>query len=368
MKILVIGLDKNILSKNSPAYRRAFQYAREVSWYGVVVPCREKKIIQNENFAVYGSGGKNKIIQFFRVYFLTKEILKKQKVEIISVQDIYYLGLIGLWLGRKYGPAVEIQVHGFEKLSLLRQEIAERVFQKADSLRVVGDSLAKKISDYFGIKKEKITLVPIYTDWQALKYKEFDRSLKKKWNNNFVFLVVSRLVKIKNVDNIIRAFSKIYKDFPEARLVIVGDGPLQVKLKSLIQELGLSGQVDFFGWQQDVVEYYRNADCYILFSSSEGYGLSIIEALSYQLPVITTKVGIATQVVKDGENGLLVKQKDIQSLADMMRLVQVNRELLADLKKNTRKYLTSLPTRDEVISLYKKSWRLALLNKKKKNA
>lgn len=121
-------------------------------------------------------------------------------------------------------------------------------------------------------------------------------------------MVVSRLVKIKNISGVIRAFSQIVQDFPQARLIIVGDGPLLVKLQSLAQDLGAADKIEFCGWKKQVVAYYRSADCFINFSQAEGYGLSVIEALSYNLPVITTEVGIVSQVVKDGENGLLVKR------------------------------------------------------------
>jgi len=359
MRILVIGLDRNILSPDSPAFKRVRDYAKEVDWYGVVVPGKEKKEIKHGNFSVFGSGGRNKICQFFRIYFLVKRIIKKHKIDVISVQDIYYLGLVALRLGKKFGIGVEIQVHGIEKMSLLRQEIAEIVLKRADAVRVVGRLLKKRIEEYFEIRNDKITTVPIFLDWQALKYQEFDYSLKKEWEGNFVFLVVSRLVKIKNVRGIIRAFSQIVGEYPQARLVIVGDGPLLVKLQSLAQDLGVSDKVDFCGWKKDVVAYYRSADCFVTFSQAEGYGLTVIEALSYQLPVITTDVGIVSQIVKDGENGLFVKQDDIESLANMMKLVMVNKELLQSLKANTRKYLETLPTKEEVIRLYKESWKRA---------
>ncbi len=364
MKILVIGLDRNILSPDSPTFARALDYASEVDWYGVVVPSRESKRVQKKNFFIYGSGGKNKICQFFRIYLLVKKLIKKYKVDIISVQDIYYLGLIALRLGKKHNIGVEVQVHGIEKMSALRQEVAEIVLKKANSVRVVGKLLKKRIHEYFEVKEEKITTVPIFLNWQELRYKEFDYSLKETWKNNFVFLVVSRLVKIKNISGVIRAFSQVVQDFPQARLIIVGDGPLSVKLQSLAQDLGAADKIEFCGWKKQVVSYYRSADCFINFSQAEGYGLSVIEALSYNLPVITTEVGIVSQIVKDGENGLLVKKDDIESLANMMKLVMVNKQLLQGLKSNSRKYLEKLPTQEEVISLYKQSWKKALKSKK----
>lgn len=365
MRVLVLGLDKNILDETSAVRRRARQYASQLDWYGVVVPAKKNEYFCEKNLEIWGSGGRNKLCQLIRLARLAKRLIKEKNIDVISVQDIYFLGLVGIWLGRKFHRGVEIQLHGIEKMNILRQEAAQKVFQQADSIRVVGDVLKDKLVNYFGIAERKIVTVPIFLNWKELKYKRFDRDLKKEWQDNFVFLTVSRLVPIKNVGGMIKAFSQVVKEQPQALLIVVGDGPMLTKLESLASDLGIQDNIEFMGWQKELENFYRNADCYVYFSQQEGYGMSLIESLSYQLPVITTNVGIVPQVIKDGENGLIVKQADIESLATMMKLVMVNKELLASLKKNTRKYLTTLPTEDEIIKLYKQSWQKAIDNRSK---
>ena len=249
-----------------------------------------------------------------------------------------------------------VQVHGLEKFGILRREIAEYVLHRADSIRVVGKDLKKYLVSYFSLSKKKFITTPIFVDWQRIRYKEFDYTIAQAKKNHFIFLVVARLVPIKNIEGIIRAFSNVHKEHKQSQLIVVGDGPLQPKLMGLTRELGIEDYVVFAGWSDSPIEYYRSSDCGLFFSKAEGYGVSLIEALACQLPVISTKVGIATEVVEDGRNGLLIDVDDIESLERLMKLVIINRDMLASMKQNTRICLEQLPSLEEIIRLYKKSW------------
>ena len=357
MRILVLGLDKNILNSSTSAYRRVFSYSQYVDWYGVLVPNRDSKKIIKDSFLVLGSGGSWKIIQLCRMFWKAQRIIKEQRIDVITSQDTYYVGILAIILGKITRVGVEIQVHGLEKFNIIRREIAEFVLKRADSIRVVGSDLKKYLISYFDLSPKKFIITPIFVDWQAIRYKEFDYRIRQAKRDHFIFLVVARLVSVKNVEGIIRAFYHVHKDYAKSQLVIVGDGPLKTKLMGLVRELGLEEYVVFVGWVESVIEYYRGSDCGVFFSKSEGYGISLIEALACQLPVITTKVGIAPHLIKDGRNGLFVDIDDLESLERMMKLVIINKEMLEKMKKNTRVCLEQLPSFDRVMSLYLKSWR-----------
>ncbi len=359
MKILVLGLDQKILDKNSAVFRRALDYASLVDKYVVLVPSRKQVKLQQGNLVVYGSGGLTKISRLWRLKRLAVSILSQEKFSVVSVQDIYFLAKLGVKLRYQFKVALEIQVHGIEKMNFWREYTAGTVLPEADSVRIVGSHLRDVLINKFGVYDKNINEVPIFFDWQTWQYKPFTTHLREKWRDNFIFLVVGRLVQVKQIDEVIRAFAQVVEVEPKVRLVVAGEGPLGGKLIALVHELGLDRQVDFVGWQAEgeLVNYYRAADCFVQASREEGYGLALLEALSCQLPVITTPVGVARQVIKDGENGLMVK--DFEDLVRMMKLVVVNREMLKKFKNNTRKYLPLLPSRDEVLAKYKESWERA---------
>ncbi len=360
MKILVLGLDQKILDKNSAVFRRAKDYASLVDKYVVLVPTNKPKKVQEGKVEVYGSGGLTKFSRLFRLYRMAKKILSREKFDVISVQDIYFLAALAVKLRSRFKTGLEIQVHGIEKMNWWRRGLAEENLQQADSVRIVGGHLHQLLIDKFGVEDKNITEVPIFFDWQAWQHKPFSPDFGKRWQGDFIFLAVGRLVPVKQVDEIIRALARVVEVEPKAKLIIIGEGPMARKLVTLVHELGLDKQVEFVSWQseEELVNYYRAADCLVQASEQEGYGLALLEALSCQLPVITTPVGIARRVVKDGENGLVVK--DSEDLVRMMKLVVVNKEMLKKFKENTRKYLSLLPSKGEVLRKYYQSWEKAL--------
>ena len=219
MKILALGLDNSILNKASNLAVRVIEYGNLVEKYNVIVPSAKKEEISlSEKVIAYGSGGGNKLMQFFKIYNLAKKILREEKYNIITVQDQYYLALIGLCLVKKIKLGLEIQVHGFEKYYGLRKLIAKYVLPRASSVRCVSQRLKKQLINELGIKKEKITVVPIFVDTANLPplqrgIKGGDRLCPTFKGGirgvNFIFLTVGRLVPVKNISLQIEAMQKL---------------------------------------------------------------------------------------------------------------------------------------------------------------
>jgi glycosyltransferase involved in cell wall biosynthesis len=120
---------------------------------------------------------------------------------------------------------------------------------------------------------------------------------------------------------------------PDARLVIVGDGPDRPALERQRDELGLGARVRFLGSRsrEDVLRVFRAADCVLLSSRWENFPHVIVEALAVGTPVVATSVGGVPEVVHDGENGLLAPADDPEALADAIRRLLGDDELRARL-------------------------------------
>ena len=137
-------------------------------------------------------------------------------------------------------------------------------------------------------------------------------------------LFVGRLVRRKGVDDLIEAMVDVSSEVPGAHLTVVGDGPDRRRLEDLASSLGLGGVVSFRGTLRgkDLEVEYQRCAVFVLASkdvpedaANEGLGLALIEAAMYGKPLVGTRHGGIPEVIKDGENGVLVAQDNPTDLA-----------------------------------------------------
>ncbi|MFT9056150.1 MAG: glycosyltransferase [Ethanoligenens sp.] len=139
------------------------------------------------------------------------------------------------------------------------------------------------------------------------------------WHEGFVFGVLGNLIPRKQVDVLLRAFAKA--DLENARLRIGGDGSEMGHLRKLAVSLHLDGRVEFCGAIRyaDTPAFYNACDCLVSASEAETFGMTLIEALSCGVPVLSARSGGPESIVVPGQNGWLVPVGDIDALADGLR-------------------------------------------------
>jgi len=375
MKILNLSLDKSILDKNSKTATRIVEYGDLADRYIVVVPDKDYKEIRlSEKVFVYGSGGGNKIFQLITVYRTAKKLLKSEKFDVITVQDQYYLALVGRILAKKFKIGLELQIHGFEKYSGLRKIIADFAISRASAIRCVSQRLKKQLINEFGVKEEKITAAPIYSE--SIKFiKPACRTGRSKVHkvdnedNNFIFLTVGRLVPVKNISLQIKAMAKLVEgekskvESKKIELWIVGDGPEKSNLKYQISKLKLENNIKLLGWQNDTDKFYSQADAFLLTSDYEGWGMVAVEAANYGLPIIMTDVGCAGELIENEKSGLVVPVNNQVKLEEAMVIIIKDDSLRKKLAEGAFSATKKLPSKEETLALYKQSWEKARQNK-----
>ena len=137
--------------------------------------------------------------------------------------------------------------------------------------------------------------------------------------DEFVFLLIGNDWKIKGLDAALRALTECL-DLP-IRLLIVGNDHREPFLQ-LCEQLGLSGRVNFLDPSKDVLQFYAAADAYLGPSLEDSYGLPILESMACGLPVIASSAAGASEIIVDGENGLLLRNpRDVKLLASLMRKI-----------------------------------------------
>lgn len=144
----------------------------------------------------------------------------------------------------------------------------------------------------------------------------------------------ARLMKQKNQLMLIDAFGRIKKDFPDYTLTIYGEGPFRPELEKRIQELGLQDSVMLPGKVQNVFECIADAELFVLSSNFEGMPNALIEAMCLGLPVISTEVSGATDLIRHGENGMLVDVANTEELTDAMQQMLKDSQLRQSCAQN----------------------------------
>jgi len=134
----------------------------------------------------------------------------------------------------------------------------------------------------------------------------------------FTLLYVGRLAPLKDHATLLRAVALTRSHHPEVQLWIVGDGPLEVSLRKLTQELGLSNCVTFFGEQTDVSPFMLAADLFVSSSVTEGLPVALLEAMSVGLPAVVTDVGGMGEIARLSGAVTLVPSSDPQGMASAL--------------------------------------------------
>jgi len=130
--------------------------------------------------------------------------------------------------------------------------------------------------------------------------------------------VVGRLIPGKGHRYFLAAAKQVLQARPEARFLVVGEGPLRGKLEAMNVTLGIQHAVSFLGFRQDVAAFMQASDLIVLPSLEEGLPVVLLEALALARPVVATAVGGVPEVVKHEETGLLVPPRDADELARAM--------------------------------------------------
>ncbi len=138
---------------------------------------------------------------------------------------------------------------------------------------------------------------------------------------------VAHLSREKGVNYFIEAASMIPDATRKLRFVIVGDGDCLQELKDLADKKGLKDVFQFAGFQSNISQYLETFDIFVLPSLSEGLGSAILEAMATSLPVVASDVGGIPELVKNGDNGLLVSPAHPASLAQAIQHLAENPDI-----------------------------------------
>jgi glycosyltransferase involved in cell wall biosynthesis len=196
-----------------------------------------------------------------------------------------------------------------------------------DRIVAVGQAVRRALIDNEGFPPNRIQVI-----YNGIDVNLFDRGLHDRdaarqeiglTGQDLAILQVARLDYLKDHGTAVRALERVVGSCPQARLILVGEGPEKEKIVEAVRQRGLATQVRFLGLQKDVPRVLAAADVFLLTSISEGIPLTVIEAMLAGLPVVATEVGGLPEVVVPGTTGWLTPAGDDAGLAEaILRLAQ----------------------------------------------
>lgn len=188
-------------------------------------------------------------------------------------------------------------------INKLLQKLFGYVYRKADFVTTVSSSVQLAVQQIYALQSEYTNVIhnPIdYTGIQPLS------NTIQPLNFDYI-LAVGRLVKVKQFDLLIRAFSQL-KNPGSIQLVILGEGPERIHLQQLSTQLEIAHAINFPGFVDNPWVYMKHAKMLVLTSQLEGFGNVIVEAMAVGCPVIATNCGGPSDIIKHSINGLTVTQ------------------------------------------------------------
>jgi len=234
----------------------------------------------------------------FPSYLPAYYISKKQHIPAIAWYN-------DVWIGRWMGNIGLIQG--------IMGEILERfILKKNWSFFIANSNFTQKNLLNYGIDKEKVKV--IYCGVDIEKCMGLDVKKDKEPN----ICCVSRLVKYKKIDVLIKAISYLRKKIQNIQCNIIGIGPELEKLKRLVREMDLENNVRFLGYikkHKDVLKIIKRSQIFCLPSIIEGFGIVVIEAMACSTPYVCSDIAALKEVTNNGIGGMLFEEENPYDLA-----------------------------------------------------
>ena len=237
-------------------------------------------------------------------------------------------------IAKKKGKKVILHLHGgefkmfFNECNLEQQQFIKETLNLSDKII----ALSEEWKDYLETlvdNKDKITVIHN----AVIIPEDFQKNLATQ-----KFLFLGKIGERKGIYDLLEVFKNVVKNYPNAHLYIGGDGDID-KLNDFINQKNINNNVTYIGWVsgEEKNKYLEECSYFCLPSYNEGMPMSVLEGMAYKNVTISTNVGGIPQVIKDEENGFLIKPGDKEKLfEDIMKAIE-NEDLRNKLSNNARK-------------------------------
>lgn len=376
MKIISIGSDRKLFETGSRVAGRIIEYGKEVEEMHIIVfslaslGLRPLKL--SSNVWLYPTASLNRLWYIADALRIGRELIKNRPLvrgnALITTQDPFEAGLVGVLLKRIFKLPLQVQLHtdigsshfgrGFNRMRLM---ISGFVFKRADTVRTVHTTIAGYVTKEFSVPMSRISILPVFLDKEEIRKALGTPDLHLLFPQfDTIVLMVGRLEEEKNYPFALTLFSEIVKAHPRAGLIIVGQGREEEYLKQLASELHIKESVVFESSPPNLISFYKSADIFLHTSVFEGYGLVFAEAALSECPIVSSKVGIVRNL-RNGEEALLCEVDDSDCFLSSLKHLIAQKEMRIHLARSGREAVDRMmPSREEFFSRLKAGWEQTL--------
>jgi len=276
--------------------------------------------------ATYIDGNKSvKLIQFIKSLFPFFFYLLFGSISIVHIHSSsrasFYRKSFLLLFSKLFIKKTVLHIHGSEfntfyhnESGLLKKWFIRKIMNLADVVIALSLEWQNDLGKIMGTT-EKIRMIynSVVVPNHIREHKDY-RKIR--------ILFMGRLGRRKGVYDLMEAAGRILPQYAHTEFVLYGDGELK-EIKNAVEAKGIASRFKIAGWGSNKDECFAGSDIYVLPSYNEGLPMSVLEAMAYGLPVVTTIVGGMPEVIKDGINGFLIKPGDVDALTDgLSRLIK----------------------------------------------
>lgn len=247
--------------------------------------------------------------------YLAKQILKYKGIHVPVITTLHGTDITLVGRDPSFEPVVTFSIN------------------ESDGVTAVSESLKNDTYSSFEILSN-IEVIPNFIDLERFKKQPKEHfKLAICPQGEKLLIHTSNFRKVKRIEDIIQVFAKVQKQIP-SKLLLVGDGPERTAIEVLCRELGVQADVRFLGKLDAIEEALSLADLFLLTSEKESFGLSALEAMACEVPVISSNAGGITEVNIHGETGFVSEIGDVDDMAKNAIAILSDPILHAKMKNN----------------------------------
>ncbi|TVP41701.1 glycosyltransferase family 4 protein [Candidatus Nitrosocosmicus arcticus] len=284
-------------------------------------------------------------VKIFQLHF-------NSPISLIHSQDTGYTGLAAIVVGKILRVPVIVSSHGIRHRTIhhsLRSRLKGIIFRIERNLdtftvknanEVIVDNDA--IKNYFEkIVKKRIKSIPI-----PIRLDEFEYSLSNRTTirsdlgcdeSTKIIGFIGRFAPEKNLISLLTVFSKLLQNSFQAKLVLVGTGPLESEMKNYVSKMNMADNVIFCGVRNDINKILSSFDIFILPSFTEGMSVALLEAMATGCAIICSKIPTNAEIISDRKEGILIDPHNLIEMEKVIRELIEDDLLRSELKCNAEK-------------------------------
>lgn len=381
MRVLILSLDRALVDKSGEGdtFKRFVAYKRACEHLSVIVPIRSRhSVYKKAGITIYPAFGTNNILAYWRVFWLSRQLIKNQKIELVVTNDAV-LGAMAVWWRNFYAIKVQVNIFGLEIVDAnwLRERpqniflklVQEWAIRRADSLRTDSQGAKHNLSERYSLDIHKIVVIPVAPSKESQK-RFLSAQPSQIWGKRLLggghkklVISVGSLVKAKDFLTLVKAALLVCKRQPQTVFAVGGEGPERDRIQSEIEIGQLQNNFKLLGSiaYDKLPALFASADIFVLSSAHEGFPRVLMEAALSARPIVATAIDGASDLINPWKTGVIVPIQSPKRLAKAIGFLLTHPQLAKKFGREAQRQARQLFDFERICQQVTTSWRRLVL-------